>query len=142
VTIVARSFPASNDATVADVRKAMEYPLFLALRTAEREGRLRVIGSGSNTAGTNLFRMSKEFVHALREAEMVISKGQGNWYTLQGLRKDIFFLLMSKGVTAERSTGVIADPTAIVDGLILAFVPQESSWKGTLRELVLQNASS
>lgn len=137
ITVAARSCPASNDATVEDVRKALEHPLFLALRNAEREGRFTLIASGSNTTGTNLYRATPEFVHALRDADIVFAKGQGNWYTLQGLKKDSFFALMSKGVTAERSTGVISDPNAVVDGLIFAFVPKESNWNGPLNRIAV-----
>lgn len=137
ITVAARSCPVSNDATVEDVRKALEHPLFLALRNAEREGRFTLIASGSNTTGMNLYHATPEFVHALRDAEIVFAKGQGNWYTLQGLKKDCFFALMSKGVTAERSTGVISDPNADVDGLIFAFVPQESEWNGPLNRIAV-----
>lgn len=137
LTIAARSTPSSNDATVEDVRRALEHPLFLAVRNAEREGRMALIASGSNTAGTNLYRATPEFVHALQNADVVIAKGQGNWYTLQGLKKDCFFAMMSKGVTAERSTGVIADPDAPVDGLIFAFVPKDSAWNGTLKAIAV-----
>ncbi|MBM3215499.1 DUF89 family protein, partial [Candidatus Poribacteria bacterium] len=136
VTVAARSAPASNDATVSDVRRVMEFPLFLSVRTAEREGRFELIGSGSNTAGTNLFRATPQFMRALLEADVVVSKGQGNWYTLQGIRRDTFFMLMSKGLTAERTTGVIADPAALVDGMVLAFVPEDATWDRPLRDMV------
>jgi hypothetical protein len=137
LTIATRSLPLSNDATVEDVRKALEHPLFLALRNAEREGRMTLMSSGSGTAGTNLYHATPEFVHALRDADIVIAKGQGNWYTLQGLKKDCFFVLMSKGLTAERSTGIIADPNATVDGLIFAFVPRDSGWTGPLKAIAI-----
>ena len=68
------------------------------------------------------------------DADVVISKGQGNFYTTQGLKRDAFYLMLSKGVTAERSTGVIANPDLVVDGLILAYVPSGTRLEGTLKQ--------
>ncbi|MDE0021261.1 MAG: ARMT1-like domain-containing protein [Candidatus Poribacteria bacterium] len=104
VEIAARSSAAGNDMTASD----------LSVILGGMNLHIGVMGSGSRTAGTNLFQASARFAHALQEADVVVSKGQGNWYTTQGLRKDRFYMLMSKGMTAERTTGVSAE------GLILA----------------------
>ena len=69
------------------------------------------------------------------EADLVISKGQGNFFTTFGWAKDTFYLLLSKGLTAEQSTGVVADKTLPVDGLILAYVPRGTKPNGTLRDI-------
>ena len=69
------------------------------------------------------------------EADLVISKGQGNFFTTFGWAKDTFYLLLSKGLTAEQSTGVVADKTLPVDGLILAYVPGGTKPNGTLRDI-------
>jgi uncharacterized protein with ATP-grasp and redox domains/bifunctional N-acetylglucosamine-1-phosphate-uridyltransferase/glucosamine-1-phosphate-acetyltransferase GlmU-like protein len=134
VTVAARSSAASNDAVADDVREAAAHPVFRSLREAEAAGQCDIIGSGSNTTGTNLYRASAEFVRALREADVVVAKGQGNWYTTQGLRRDTFYLLMSKGLTAQRTTGVTAQPGAPADGMIVAFVPADAPPVGTLAE--------
>lgn len=104
VEIAARSSAAGNDMTASD----------LSVILGGMDLHIGVMGSGSRTAGTNLFQATARFAHALQEADVVVSKGQGNWYTTQGLRKDRFYMLMSKGMTAERTTGVSAE------GLILA----------------------
>ena len=40
----------------------------------------------------------------------------------------------AKGMTAERATGVVPDRRAVVDGLILAFVPDGTRLDQTLKE--------
>lgn len=137
VVVAAKSVPANNDATVADVRAILNHPCFNHLRTAEAIGDFRLIGSGSNTVGTNLYRATPEFAHVLREADIVISKGQGNWYTTQGLRRDVFYLFTVKGETAERSTGVTTRSETVVPPLICAYVRHDSDWKGTLKEFAV-----
>ena len=133
VTVAGKSAAASNDATRDDLAAtARDVGLDIAA-----EPRLSVIASGSTTVGTDLFWSTPEFVHALRESEVVISKGQGNWYTTQGLRKDTFYLLMSKGMTAEKTTGVVAPRETPMDGLIVAYVPHDSQWTGSLREFAV-----
>ena len=133
VTVAGKSAAASNDATRHDLlATARDVGLDIVA-----EPRLSVIASGSATVGTNLFWSTPEFVHALRESEVVISKGQGNWYTTQGLRKDTFYLLMSKGMTAEKTTGVVAPRETPMDGLIVGYVPDDSQWSGTLREFAV-----
>ena len=42
---------------------------------------------------------------------------------------------MSKGLTAERSTGVVADRNLPVDGLILAYLPSGTKRVAMLRDL-------
>lgn len=107
VEIAARSSAAGNDMTAGG----------LSVILNEMNLQIGIMGSGSRAPGTNLFQATARFAHALQEADIVVSKGQGNWYTTQGLRKDRFYMLMSKGMTAERTTGVAAE------GLILAHLP-------------------
>ena len=52
----------------------------------------------------------------------------------KGLRRDTLYLLLSKGVTAERFTGVAPDPNQVIDGLILAYLPAGTKLEGTLAE--------
>ena len=104
---------------------------------AASSGRFRIIGSGSRTAGTNLHDVTPEFLHALRECDCVVSKGQGNWYTTQHLRRDTFYLLLSKGMTAERTTGIVAPDSQTVGGLIVAYVPRDATWDGQLRDFAV-----
>ena len=123
ITVVGKADNASNDVTVADLHEIVNYPQFRALQAAVQNGTVRLMSSGAKTIGTNLYRGTPEFFNALSEADIVISKGQGNFFTTPGWKKDTFYLLLSKGVTAEQSTGVVADRSLPVDGLILAYLP-------------------
>ncbi len=55
-----------------------------------------VISSGSNAPGTILSACTEEFRKLFADADMVISKGQGNFETLSEEKKPIFFLLKAK----------------------------------------------
>ena len=139
ITIVGKGENASNDVTLADLHEMANYPQFQELQTAIREGTVRLMSSGAKTIGTNLYHGTPEFFNALLEADMVISKGQGNFFTTPGWSKDTFYLLLSKGLTAEQSTGVVADRNLQVDGLILAYLPGGTERVTTLRELCSRN---
>ncbi len=135
ITVVGKAENASNDATVADLHEIAGYPQFRELQTAIQHGEVRLLSSGAKTIGTNLYHGTAEFFNAVVEADVVISKGQGNFFTTPGWKKDTFYLLLSKGVTAERSTGVVADRSLPIDGLILAYLPGGTARVATLREL-------
>ena len=151
VCVVGKADNASNDATVADLREIANYtqfklsiadyrgensyPQFRNLQLAIRDGVVTFISSGSKTIGTNLYQATPEFANAVMESDLVISKGQGNFFTTFGWAKDTFYLLLSKGLTAEQSTGVVADKTLPVDGLILAYVPGGTKVDATLRDI-------
>ncbi len=55
-----------------------------------------VIESGSTIAGTDLNECTKEFLEIYREADMVISKGQGNYESLLNETRPIYFLFKVK----------------------------------------------
>lgn len=135
ITVVGKAENASNDATVADLQEIVSQPQFRKLRGAIQAGDARLISSGAKTIGTNLYHGTPEFFNALLEADLVISKGQGNFFTTPGWGKDTFYLLLSKGMTAEESTGVVADRSLPVDGLILAYLPGGTERVATLRDL-------
>ena len=134
ITIVGKAAPASNDATLADLDEIVAHQQFEDLRKAIDCGDVSLCSSGSKTIGTNLHQATPSFVNALLDADFVIAKGQGNFYTTQGLRRDTLYLLLSKGVTAERFTGVKPDPNEVVDGLILAYLPAGTKLESTLAE--------
>ena len=135
ITMVGKVDNASNDATLADLREIINLPQFRELQTAVQDGVVKLMSSGAQTIGTNLYQGTPEFFNALLEADLVISKGQGNFFTTPGWSKDTFYLLLSKGVTAEQSTGVIADRDLLIDGLILSYVPRGTKRVAPLREL-------
>ncbi len=85
-----REKPVINDATLEDAR-------FVGMdKTVE------VISSGSIIPGTSLKRCNKEFISLFKDADIIISKGQGNFETLSDEPEPIFFLLTVKcGVVAK-----------------------------------------
>ena len=135
ITVVGKAENASNDVSLADLHEIVDYPQFRELRSAIGKGAVRLMSSGAKTIGTNLYHGTPEFFNALLEADFVISKGQGNFFTTPGWKKDTFYLLLSKGLTAEQSTGVVADRSLPIDGLILAYLPGGTDRVATLREL-------
>lgn len=139
VVVVGKKEPASNDTTLADLHEIASSPTFQKLRDQiQQYGQVTFITSGSVTIGTNLNQCTSEFANALLDADIVIAKGQGNFFTTQGLKKDIFYLLLSKGITAEESTGVIADRSKAIDGLILGYVPANIRLESTLKDYCQQ----
>ena len=135
ICIVGKADNASNDVTLEDLHDITKHSQFEALQWAIEEGRVTLISSGAKTIGTNLYNATPEFINALLDVDLVISKGQGNFFTTPGWHKDTFYLLMSKGLTAERSTGVVADRNLPIDGLILAYLPSGTKRVATLRDL-------
>ncbi|MEW6162209.1 MAG: ARMT1-like domain-containing protein [Nitrospirota bacterium] len=84
VTAVVKGSPVINDSTVED---AVESGLTEVCE---------VIDNGSDAVGTVLEWTSSTFQETFKEAQLVISKGQGNFETLTGAEKKIFFLFQSK----------------------------------------------
>lgn len=135
--IVGKADNASNDVTLADLHDIIKYPQFQVLQKAVQDGVVTLMSSGAKTIGTNLYNATPEFVNLLLDTDLVISKGQGNFFTTPGWYKDTFYLFLSKGLTAERCTGVVADRNLPVDGLILAYLPS-----GTKRDALLKRVFS
>ncbi len=94
VICAVRDKPVINDATLADAHKA-------GLDTL-----CRVISSGSPAPGTPLQHCTEEFLALYHSADLVISKGQGNFETLSQADRDIFFLLIAKCPVISREIGV------------------------------------
>ena len=55
-----------------------------------------VISSGSDAPGTVLSLCSKKFMSIYKKADMIISKGQGNFEALSEGKRPVFFLFMAK----------------------------------------------
>jgi uncharacterized protein with ATP-grasp and redox domains len=83
-TYAVRESAIINDATVEDA-------------VLSGIGRLaRIMSSGCSLPGTVLSFCSERFKQALNAADLVISKGQGNYEGLSGERLPVFFLLKAK----------------------------------------------
>jgi damage-control phosphatase, subfamily I len=66
---------------------------------------LPVISNGSAFPGTVLNECSSEFREVFNNADLIISKGQGNYETMSGLDHNIIFLLMIKCSVIGRDIG-------------------------------------
>jgi hypothetical protein len=84
ITYAVRSAPILNDATVEDA---------LAAGIGECAC---VMSTGCDMPGVGLDEVSGDFLRVFREADIVISKGQGNFETLEDSGREIFFLLKAK----------------------------------------------
>ncbi len=84
VFFAVRSKPIINDATMED-----------ALEVGMNEV-AEVIDSGSDAPGIVVDRVTNEFKHLFRDAHVVISKGQGNFETLEDIPRTVYFLLRAK----------------------------------------------
>ncbi len=65
----------------------------------------RVISSGTPAPGTILKTCNSDFIKLFKSADMVISKGQGNYEGLSGENRSIFFLLKVKCHVIARNIG-------------------------------------
>ena len=135
ISIVGKADNASNDVTLADLKEITAYPQFAGVNQGIQDGVVRHLSSGAKTIGTNLYNATPEFINELLHTDLVVSKGQGNFFTTPGWKMDTFYLLLSKGLTAERTTGVVADRNLPVDGLILAYLPAGTNRDKLLSEL-------
>ncbi len=84
VTVAVKGAPVINDAVREDAEAA---------RLSEIA---EVIDNGCDAPGTILEVCSPEFQQRFHQADLVISKGQGNYETLSDLDREIFFLLKAK----------------------------------------------
>ncbi|WP_051305633.1 damage-control phosphatase ARMT1 family protein [Desulfogranum mediterraneum] len=84
LTLAVRASPVINDATLEDAR-------FCGL-----EELCPVISNGADVPGTSLERCSAEFRQAFAGAELIISKGMGNFECLSEARAPIVFLFTVK----------------------------------------------
>lgn len=81
---VVRGFPVLNDATIEDAEQ-------IGLTEI-----VNVIENGSNVAGTVLEEISKEALDTIKNADVILAKGQGNFETLYGCGLNVYYLFMCK----------------------------------------------
>ena len=93
VTLVVRGGPVINDATRDDAESAGLTSL------------VRVMDNGSDAPGTIPEICTPSFRARLEQCDLVIAKGQGNYETLNDLKKDVFFLLRVKCPVIARDIG-------------------------------------
>lgn len=84
MTAIVRGEPVLNDATMEDAKQ---------IGLTEE---ICVIGNGSGVAGTCLEDISQEALRTLNEADVILSKGLGNFETLNSCGMNIYYLFMCK----------------------------------------------
>ena len=98
ITFVVKGGPIINDATVEDAK-------FVAI---DKIAKIERVSNGM--PGTGPDRNSKRFIKKLKNADVVVSKGQGNYEALSEVDANIFFLLKVKcPVIAEDIGAEIGD---------------------------------
>ncbi|MEA1893647.1 MAG: ARMT1-like domain-containing protein [Euryarchaeota archaeon] len=93
VVYAVKNKPIINDATIDDA-------LFCGIDS------IAEIVTTADTPGTILERCDPEFVSIFRSADVIISKGQGNYETLSEEAGNIFFLLLAKCPVIAADLGV------------------------------------
>ncbi|HSH13885.1 MAG TPA: ARMT1-like domain-containing protein [Desulfurivibrionaceae bacterium] len=114
VTLAVKASPIINDALTVDTEDC-------GLTTL-----CRVIDNGTGCPGTPLTTCCPEFQKLFREADLIISKGQGNFETLSETPAPLFFLLLVKcQVVASHAAERAALPSeAIKVGDLLMLAPE------------------
>ncbi len=98
IIFAVRGKPVINDATMKDAED-------IGLTDI-----VKVIDNGSGYPGTVLQSCSEEFQEVFNGADLIISKGQGNYETLSENRQNIFFLLKIKcDIVARDLNGNVGD---------------------------------
>ena len=67
---------------------------------------VKVVETGNDKIGVNFEHVSSEFLSEFRKADLIISKGQGNFETLDSIDANIFFILKAKCEKIARELGV------------------------------------
>ena len=106
ITVVVRGAPVINDATLEDAE------------TAGIPQIVPVISNGSDAPGTLVEECSEEFRDLFNRADLIISKGQGNYETLSDTPRKVFFLLTVKCPL------IAADIGAPVGALVVKHYPR------------------
>jgi len=94
VVYVVKGEPILNDALMEDAREV------------EMDRLCRVIDTGSDWVGVVEKYSSPEFMRAYREADIIVSKGQGNYETLTEMEREVFHILKAKCDVVARALGV------------------------------------
>ena len=103
ITVIVRGENVLNDATMEDAKEVGLCDM------------VSVIGNGSSIAGNTLEYISEEARNQIEQADVVISKGQGNFESLNGCGLNIYYLFLCKcdwfvgRFQMKRLTGVLVN---------------------------------
>lgn len=109
ITVIVKGGPVLNDATMDDAL------------TVGLDKVTDIIDSGCSIAGTPLSRISNKAKALIDNADIIISKGQANFETLNGCKKNIYYLflckcsLYSRRFNVPQFTGLLLNEKRIKD---------------------------
>jgi damage-control phosphatase, subfamily I len=112
ISVVVRGEPIYNDATISD---AEEIGLV---------NMVKVIGNGTNIPGTQLNKINEESKEIIDGADLIIAKGQGNFESLFGCDKNIYYIFLCKcdlfvrRFNIEKFKGIFANEEDIKDMMV------------------------
>jgi damage-control phosphatase, subfamily I len=84
VILSVKSAPVSNDVTMEDIKEV------------GLDNIVKVIETGNDRIGVNFESASDEFLKEFKKADLIISKGQGNFESLDNVEANTFFMLKAK----------------------------------------------
>lgn len=116
VTLAVKTSPIINDALATDAEECGLNDL------------CRVVDNGTGCPGTPLDTCGPGFQRLFREADLIISKGQGNFETLSTTTAPLFFLLLVKCPVVATHAADLATlpPTAVRIGDLLMLGPRRT----------------
>lgn len=101
VTYAVRSKPVLNDATMSDAK-------FVGMTSL-----CEVIESGVDTPGTVIERCTQEFLGRMKRADLILSKGQGNFESLEGIWPGIYCAFKVKCKRVAEDSGLAFGSSAL-----------------------------
>jgi len=104
ITVAVKGKPILNDATMEDAEQ-------IGLSDVAK-----VISNGSGMLGTVISDCSKEFVRAYNNADLIISKGQANFESLDGAQKNIYNAMTAKCERIAQHLGVNVNDAVVMKG--------------------------
>ncbi|MDD5005372.1 MAG: ARMT1-like domain-containing protein [Candidatus Omnitrophica bacterium] len=102
---IKKEYPNKNIYYAVKAKPVINDALFEDAKACGIDNSARVISNGTDAPGTVLALCSKEFKRIYKNADMVISKGQGNFESLSQEKRPIFFLFMVKCPVVAKETG-------------------------------------
>ncbi|MBT8366856.1 MAG: DUF89 family protein [Deltaproteobacteria bacterium] len=115
IVFVVREKPIINDATVDD---AVQVGLNKVAT---------IISNGSDAPATILSQCSSEMLSYYQAADLIISKGQGNYESLSGRPENIFFMFKVKCPIIARQSGYDVDSPVVISSKVLKIGKNENT---------------
>ena len=94
INVIVRGNPVLNDCTIEDAKQV------------GLDKVVDIIGNGTAVAGTVIKKISPEAKSIIDDADLIISKGQGNFETLHHCGKNIYYLFLCKCILFAERFGV------------------------------------